>query len=360
MSNNAVLKYVDFDLPFLICIKDGMIDEELEAWATAYIQGKPLPFAKYAPHESPGQERCIIGGCLPVYLPDKKDIINPIVVTLDNVIQPGIIFLKRVNPQNNGLVRALGEVPGDRSGRATFSSVKVIFKLEQIKSEFYWNMQVFSNLAIQAVNLFIENYRVVANKSYVYPVTLATIQKFIITTVFEDGKLQTQEFGMGLGPMVGLGATITEVQEKLIRDNSIHGVIPSIEDTLEIEIKNHLELEQWRLAVIGTAILFETWVKKFIRKHMKQQGKVNHEIEKRFRKPNGESKSITSIVVGLLKSELKFDFAVTQNYKLWAKNVRDLRNDIVHGTVTNISREQAYNAHEIVNKSIVLISENAK
>ena len=170
-------KSVYFDLPYLIFVKDGFKDKTLEDWAKAYSEGdKELPYSPYAPNSNePGY--MLIGGGFPVYIPPEE--LSPTyIINLGSNIAVDIQFLRRINQAST--TKMCGEVPGDRTGRASFSSVRVNFDLKFINPEYHWDMALFCNLSINAVNKFIEHYRVIAERFYIRPVTPQVIQLFTI------------------------------------------------------------------------------------------------------------------------------------------------------------------------------------
>jgi hypothetical protein len=268
-------KFVFFDLPYLIFVKDSMDDPDLRAWAEAFQSGvRPLPYSPYAPHsERPGGHT--IGGGFPVYLPP-KDLGNFYLVSLDQA-QVGIRMLRRVNPHRS--VTLMGEMPGDRAGRASFSSVKAMFDLQSMKPEYHGKVV---DLAIEAINKFISHYRVIANRPYVQPVTPGVIQEFQIQTRFEDGTSQTTEFRTASGVLHGMGGSIPDDQDRALRVALAKDLPPIIYASLDADIRDHLDLRKSRLALIETAVLFEAWLSNFVREQYANQGLPRSQIEAKF------------------------------------------------------------------------------
>jgi len=254
MNHKSIrFKHVNFDLPYLIFVKDSMNDPDLRAWADAYQKGvRPLPYSPYAPHsERPGS--FIIGGGFPVYLPPDK-LTDHYLVSLPQ-IQVAIRLLRRVNPHRSTTL--MGEVPGDRAGRASFSSVNVTFDPRSINPEHHGNVQLLVDLAIEAINKFVSHYRVIANRPYIQPVTPAVIQEFHIVTEFEDGTSQTLQYGVGSGPLHGMGGAIPDDQDQALRAAILVNSPPMIYAVLDADVRDHLDLRKWRLALIEAAVLFE-------------------------------------------------------------------------------------------------------
>jgi hypothetical protein len=346
------IKYVDFDLPFVLFLQDSLEDKNLEKWADAYVKGeKPLPYSRYAPaSEKPGG--MIIGGGFPVYLP--KEVLAPYYeISLFQLIV-GLRTLKRVNPHRDTIL--MGEIPGDRTGRASFSSVRVMFDLTVIKEEFHWDMQMFCTLAVRAINHFIDHYRIVAARPFLQHVTLSTIQEFHLITELENGQMNYQEFGTSSGPLIGFGGAISEDQDKKLRELVIKTNPPNIHEIMELNIKNYIDLEDWRLAIIEAAVLFEAWLSKYIRDKYTNAGILPIDIDAKFLDGKGNPKSITSIAKNLVIEATGFDFSTTTEYFDWESKVRDLRNDLIHGKRFDVSEQEANDAYIAVQSAINLLS----
>jgi len=346
------LKYVDFDLPFVLFLHDSIGDKNLEKWADAYLKGeKPFPYSRYAPaSEKPGG--MIIGGGLPVYIPSKK--LAPYYLVSLPQITVGLRTIKRVNPHRSTIL--MGEVPGDRTGRASFTSVRALFNLKEIKEEFHWDMELFCKLAVRAINHFIDHYRIVADRPYINHVTVSTIQEFHLTTDLEDGQKQYQEFGGSSGPLHGFGGAISEDQDIKLRELVSKIDPPNIYESMKSNIENFLDLEDWRLVVIESAVLFEAWLSKYIRGRFIKIGLTTTIIDSKFKKTNGLPKSITEIAKNLFLEATGFNFSGTTEYLQWETQVRDLRNDLIHGKRFDVTSQEAKDAYVAINSAIKLLA----
>lgn len=351
-------KYVYFDLPFLIFVKDGFKDKTLEEWAKAYSERKEdLPYSPYAPKSNePGY--FAIGGGFPVYLPPDK-VASAYVINLGNNIAVGLQFLRRIN--QNSTTKLCGEIIGDRTGRATFSSVRVNFDLKIINPQYHYDMQLFVNLGITAVNKFIEHYRVVANRFYVRPVTPQVIQTFLVITEFTDGTSNTQTYGSGSGPLHGLGGAIPDDIDKKLRDILITEELPPILNILELEIRDKLDLREWRLSVIESAVFFETWLHQYVRSLFKANGLSDHEIDNKFHRNDAHRIPLSAFAIAknLISEASGFDFSITTEFDEWCTKTKDLRNLIVHGKQYVVSEKEARKCFEAVQNAISVIKQNA-
>ncbi len=88
------LLYVDFDLPFVLFLRDSLDDLDLRKWLEAARSGDPNPpYSKYAPH--PNQQiAAVIGGGIPVFIP--PDLADPYEVQVDG-LHAAVRLLRRVN-----------------------------------------------------------------------------------------------------------------------------------------------------------------------------------------------------------------------------------------------------------------------
>jgi len=374
-ANGMYYKSVYFDLPFLIFVKDGFKDKQLEDWAKAYQSGEELPYSRYAPSQS-GAGGLTIGGGFPVYLPDKIEQAYVIKVA-DKFV--GIQFLRRI-AQNNS-ANLCGEIEGDRTGRASFSSVRVNFDLRIFDSKYFLNTKYFVNLAIDSVNKFIEHYRIATGKYYIRPVTPAIIQSFTIFNEYNNEQpafvqhyvtdkavLEVDESSTTLPPysyhmdavMHGMGGAIPDVIDASLRENLDKDIEPPIIETLHLEVKDKLDLREWRLAAIEAAVLFETFLNIKLRDVYRAQGMPDSDIEDKFHKNDRYRSPLSSYAMAklLIEDATGFDFFSTTEFQEWSDNTKDLRNEVVHGKKYKVTKEEAQLSFKCVEKSIGLISQH--
>lgn len=349
-----ITKRVYFDLPFVIFVRDNFRDLEYETWFEAVKRGdENPPYSQYAPKLNAPRNR-VIGGGSPVYIP--RELSEPYDIVIGNApLKLG--FLRRVNI--NSPTAVTGEVIGDRTGKASFSSVLATFDMKTVPPDFYWQQEMFAGIAVHAANHFIDHYRVLTEpkRFYVRPVSMTVIQRFLIFTDFIDGTFHRFEYHTGSsGGMFGFGGAIdAKIDEKLRRVVASEEV-PLIYETLEVNILDHIDLGEWRLSIIESAILFEAWLGNFIRMRFSNNGLTSAEIDQKFNKPNStEPRSIDSIARKLLDEATGFNFESTDEYKNWKTSVKNMRNELVHGKRFNVSQSEAYAAYAAVKKAIALL-----
>lgn len=351
-EKTPVLLKVYFDLPFVLFLKDSLRDSALDRWAEAYSKGqRPLPYAKYAPAgEKPGA--LTIGGGFPVYLPPKD--LSPFYEVAVAGTTVGIRTLRRVNPHRSTVM--MGEVPGDRSGRASFSSVLVLFDYATLQPELRLDVRRVIHLAIDGINHLIAHYRVLADRPYIRSVTPSEVQEFQYYTQYDDGTEEQMEYGEGSGPLHGFGGAIDDSTEVALRAAVRVEGEPPIDLTLDADIRNNIDLREWRLALIQSAILFEAHLAACIRLGFHKQGLDEGAMSAWFAKPDGYPRSATSLAATVVPPALGFDFASTAEFADWTRHVRDPRNDLVHGKRFAVSQEEAQLAYRVVRTASALLT----
>ncbi len=249
----------------------------------------------------------------------------------------------------------MGESPGDRTGRASFSSVRVVFEMATVAEEHHQNFVSFCYAAVLAINHFIAHYRIIADRPYITSVTTALIQRFQVTTEFEDGESIQQIYGAAGGVMHGMGGAIPADQDDQLRIAVANATLPDIDKTLDANIRNFLDLKDWRLAVIESAVAFEAWVSKHLKRVLRSKKATNEEIESVFKDKKGRPRTITDIAQNQIRKVTGYDFRTAPEYGPWATKVRDLRNDLVHGARFDVSEDEARGAYDAINNAMLVI-----
>lgn len=345
------LLFVDFDLPFVLFLRDSLDDLDLRNWLEAARSGDPKPpYSKYAPH--PNQPiAAVIGGGIPVFIP--LTLADPYEVQIDG-LHAAVRLLRRVNISRDPIV--IGELPGDRVGRVSFSSARVILLAEQLKQEQLGDPKQICEIALNVINHLIDHYRVVAKRPYVGRVTPSVIQEFFITTTYKNADDQdTLRYGAGSGALRGFGGALDEPSERELRNVIFNPTPPPIFKTLELNILDCLDLRDWRLALIELAVLFEVWISHFVRNKFRGAGLTDSDIDKKFLNSKDLPLSVTAIARDLVKEATRFDFSATAEYANWATSVRDMRNLLVHGKRFNVSEQEAISAQQAVVAAITLL-----
>lgn len=354
----AELKNVYFDLPFILWVRDSMGDSVLNEWANAWAAGEreTLPFSPYAPSLTTGNQ-IILGGPLPVYVPP-EELADHYLIDLPGIdgVECGLRFLRRANNQSRQGFHLMGAVPGDRVGRISFTSVKAMFDLDQFDDALHADASHFVELAVDAVNHFIAHYRIIANRPWINAVTPQMLGDFQFETVYEDGTRDSYAYGASNGPLDGFGGAIAQESDQALRAAVGDQTPPPIDATLDANIRNNLDLRDWRMAAIEAAVLFEAWIVPAIRARLVANGLSTADIDARFSRPNGVPHSVTHIAKTLVYEACQLDFKSTVEYADWAAHARDVRNELVHGSRIDVTRNEAVRAYQSVRGAMALIN----
>ena len=243
------------------------------------------------------------------------------------------------------------------------------------------NTQYFVKLAIDGVNKFIEHYRVLTGRFYIRPITPAIVQGFTIFNSMTDGSTFTQQYVTdksvidvakaktgNLPPSTyhmdamlhGMGGAIDDQIDTTLRSMLNQDIEPPIIETLHLEVKDKLDLREWRLAVIESAVLFETYLNSKMRKVYKEQGLSESDMEDKFYKNDGYRTPLSSYAIAssIVQDATGFDFKSTSEFQAWSVHTKDLRNDVVHGKKYKVNQEEAVLSYNSVLNAIRLIDSN--
>lgn len=352
----AELKNVYFDLPFILWLRDSMGDPALREWAAAWAAGERenLPFSPYAPALTTGNQ-FVLGGPLPVYVPPAELADHYLIDLPGNGVECGLRFLRRANNQSRQGFHLMGAVPGDRVGRISFSSVKAMFDLEQFDEVHHADAAHFVELAVDAVNHFIAHYRVIADRPWVNAVTPQMLGDFQFETVYDDNTRDSYTYGASNGPLEGFGGAIAQESDQALRVAVGAQAPPPIHATLDANIRNNLDLRDWRMAAIEAAVLFEAWLVSAVKARLAVNGLQAADIDARFSRPNGVPHSVTHIAKTLVHEACQLDFQTTVEYADWATHARDVRNELVHGLRIDVTRNEAIRAYQSARAAMALI-----
>jgi hypothetical protein len=106
-------------------------------------------------------------------------------------------------------------------------------------------------------------------------------------------------------------------------------------DSLDLSIRSRIETEEWKLVIIESAVMFESWIQPLIKGHyIKSLGsKTKAATKLSFKDIEGRSHPMPmgDILKSLIKDAFSFDFENTDAYKNVTANTISPRNKIVHG-----------------------------
>jgi hypothetical protein len=113
---------------------------------------------------------------------------------------------------------------------------------------------------------------------------------------------------------------------------------------LYLDAQSRLATQDYRLAVIEAEILFEAWLSRYLAEHLARQGTSENDIRVRFKHKNGRPRSVTNLVTAVFKDITGFDFASTPECQRWKDDLRNIRNELVHGERRDVTEVEARRA----------------
>lgn len=346
------MKIVMFDLPFVLMLKENARDKALEDWLAAVQAGRQAPYSPYTPRpDRPGG--IALGNTMQVFIPGPSVAPPYHVDASGRVVE--LYFIRRVNPHRE--IVLFGEVPGDRTGRASFSSVECRIPLDY-EAQPDNDLASWARIAVEAVNHLIQHYRVIANRPYVYPVTPSIIQLFHIGSVSTTGDTVWQQYATGSGALQMFGGTLPEDKDAQLRAAVGQTSPPEIKLVLDQQVRGYLELGEWRLAIIETAVLFETFLAYAIAEYLKDRGKSPIEIHAALHLPDGRPHEAEHLAKRVIRQISGFDFAATSEFQRWKEDVSRIRGLVVHGATFPVSENHAVKAFEAAHRAAICIKAN--
>lgn len=372
-------KAVYLDLPFLIQVTDNIDDIHLRNWLDLYKNGvTDLPHNQYAPSNS-DLGNIIFGGRYPVYVPDK--FAQPYIMKTDCGATVELSFIRRMTQARSE--KLCGEISGDRTGRASYSSVNIMFDTKETRAELSASARYYASMAIGVVNKFIDYYRYISDKFYIYNITPQVIQKFIVSTYDEKMQLMfnqtyiTDKAEIEYSALdendttvlsffvdatfTGMGSTIGFEKEQELRNAiSKNSGVPTIKK-MRLDVLDKLDLHEWTLAIVESAIMFETWLNQYIRKKYIESGLSDDEIDDKFRRDdrNRTPHSSYTIATKLLHDATGYNFEATDECSEWSRHTKDVRNEIVHGKRISSTKSEAWRSYNAALAAINTIESNA-
>lgn len=237
---------------------------------------------------------------------------------------------------------------GDPFGRYSTSDVQVRFNLEASPRVAALEHNKVVELATVAVNRLIEHYRDLANQPVIRRVSAADLAHFKIRYIKDGALLHVLEYATGHGPMRGRSQEEAEALDSQLRSRLQRVDAPVLFRELELRAHQLYGERDYRGAVIEAAILFESWLKVFVRRQFALRGLPPDQLESKLRNKDGQHHKANHIARVILKEATGYDFGATAEYLAWRRQVADLRNDLVHGTRHDVTGDEANTCLEAV------------
>jgi len=358
---NVIDRYIYFDVPFVVMVKDGfkgLIRED-------------------------GKRICqIIDNAEPYIVPTKTEIGDI-----------KLFFLKRTNLGMNNINLNLNnfdlsdlnkqliderskrllnhELFGNLSKNISYSTVLVRFPEEAYKIQLFENEsnQTWVREAIiEALNKFLIKYKYLFGRFYIPKVTTSNINAFHMMESFDNGKSLESTFHVYYGSPISFEDTSEENNDNILRSDLRNEEGLKFYDRMKLEVLHKIFLEDFRMAVIESAIWLESWIIPFLKEIYKKRGNGKDKIERIFSQTvkdfetNSDKRVnifISDVLKTLVHQTIKFPFQDTDEYKAVKKTLK-LRNELAHGEEVEVTREQAINAVQSVIDTIEVININYK
>jgi hypothetical protein len=241
---------------------------------------------------------------------------------------------------------------GDPFGRYSTSDLQVRFSLATSPRVAEVEQSELVELATTALNHLIEHYRDVADKPLIRRVSAADIGHFTILYKRGEEHLQATTYGTGHGPLLGRSKDECDAMDLKVRDRLKRLDGPPLFRELELRTQQLFGERDYRGTVIEAAILFECWLKSFVRAQFALRGLTSDRIEAKLRTNKGKPRTANDVARSLLKEATGFDFVASNEFTVWRRQVADVRNDLVHGTRHNVTQSEAAACWDAVCKAM--------
>lgn len=155
---------------------------------------------------------------------------------------------------------------GDPFGRFSLSDVQVRFNLEASPKLADLDHAEVVERAISALNRLIEHYRDLADQSLIRRVSAADLGHFTIRYLQAGKPIHDLAYATGHGPLRGREPNEVELLDAHLRNRLQATVPPDLFRELELRMHQLFNERDYRGAVIEAGILFECWLKAFVRR----------------------------------------------------------------------------------------------
>jgi hypothetical protein len=262
-------------------------------------------------------------------------------------VVPSAINTRLCAPKTQGL-GLMGEIDGpDPYGRSLYSTVAVRFRLADFTDETGKRDDIkLVESAVHSVNRLIDAYRWFFKKSYLHKVKYRDLIHFTIFEV-KDGRAENSQLrSYTNGPLImGHGKKLERLDE--FRTMLKNFVSLTFEAEILLEIDSYIRTERYNLAIIFTAILFETWLKQDLKNELKGRGLSEADIKSEFMSGKGP-RGIWDIAYNLVRKHYGLRFTDSDPGLNWRENCLNIRNALIHGEATEATLEQAQAARSSI------------
>jgi hypothetical protein len=253
----------------------------------------------------------------------------------------GVHLIRRMRTVGVSIASPMELEGGDPFGRYSTSDVQVRYNLEASPGVAALEHNEVVELATAAVNRLLEHYRDLANQPLIRRVSAADLGHFTIRYLQAGKGLHDMAYATGHGPLRGRSQEEVETLDAQLRGRLQQADGPALFRELELRAHQLYYERDYRGAVIEAAILFESWLKAFVRRQFALRGLPPDRIEAKLRTKEGQHHKANYVARVLLNEATGFDFGITADYTAWRRQVADVRNDLVHGTRHAVTESEA-------------------
>lgn len=270
----------------------------------------------------------------------------------------GVRTILRLNPA--APIQSPLEVEGgDPFGRFMYSEIQVRFNAAVSPEVMKESHDLIVTKAVQVANKLIAQIRDLKSLPSLRILEPGDIVHFRIISCFKDGTQHTMQYATTHGPLHGRTDEEKKNIEDRLRQRLAEDIGVEFFREMELTMLGFLAERQYRLCLVEAAVLFEAWLKAFIKQQLLARGTSSENAKKIFLRNNGRPHDMTHIVEVTVKETLAFNFAATVECNDWRQKVRDIRNALVHGERTFVSEEEARDALKAIYAARKVIAANA-
>ncbi len=211
-----------------------------------------------------------------------------------------------------------------------------------------------SGVALALINRFAEVYRELTGAWWIRPIKQSEIMHSTMFILYKDGTKDESKCG-NLGTGLGAGKLLSEDIDKELRRRLSSDYRPQPITNFAFSVTDFLDKEDFWSAALTAGVFFEAAFSSLVRSMKRNAGVPEAEVDAWFKRSDGRPRSITSMVKSFAKEVSGTDPEKTSSalhayYSAWCSDVRDLRNDLAHGSRMELGKDEAHASVEAVNQ----------
>ncbi|MBC6605617.1 hypothetical protein H8B13_02170 [Hymenobacter sp. BT188] len=346
-----IQRKLTFDLPFVIMVDDNFGNGLIQSYyrgerkfnRTAVEIAKSTTIDLTPAHNFPNQT--------PLDTPP------PYLVNTDKY---GMVRITLLKVNSDGIEGELKdkEFMGSVSKGIGFTCVMIEFGSDTFNIDISSDHRPVHDMTLagmEAFNVFLLNYKLIANKLYIPSVTVHTVGKFLLIDLHEDRSVSLTHIARQWEQPIPFAKTIPLELDKELRNSCLNAGEIDLFSVLRHEAWNKIVLQEWRMAVINSLILFESWLTPTLQEIYELKGLDEGKIKRKFKTDAPKSKDrkhlgITEIAETLVLDAIRYDFKKTAEYDNLLNKSIIVRNSIIHRSKLDVSQKDAYECiHSVMN-----------